>query len=143
MVRAYESLKRFGKSYEADGKSTVSKYLHKLIVRFKLIGIKPESLTHKERIVINLPVSLNKVSVIELVKYKVDFSVKLFKENVDISVCLYGNPRQVYRGKRKVSSSAYLLTCGVVYIGHYTCTAAHVSDMSIVVALFVILKVIR
>ena len=81
-------------------------------------------------------------SVEKLIYDKIHSVLEHLKELYNISACKYAESGQIYRCERKVSSSCYYFSCGIVNIAYYTGTASHICDFRIIVAGLVILKVV-
>ena len=140
MVLAGKSLETFRQSYEAHRKSTVLYHFFYSIVRTQFVGVQPYALSHQE---LYLLLRLYLEPVVQLITGDIYHVVQPLKEHIQISLCLYGKSRQIYRCETEVSSSCNDFSRRVVSVSYHSRPASHVGTFGIRIALHIILLVKR
>ena len=140
---ACEDFETFCQTYKSYRKCTVLEYLFDCVVIGKLVRIDPYSLSHKEWVVLDLLLSLYLISVHQLIYAELELLIEQLIEDIDIVMRLDTKPREIYRSKAEVASACNYLAFGIVSVAYDSSTAAHVSDLGVGVALFIIFQIIR
>ncbi len=112
------------------------------ILGTELVGVHPDPLTHEEREVSYLFLTLYSEPVHELVDTKIHHLVKHIKECADVVICLDSKSREVDRSEAEVASARNDLTILIEVISDNSCTAAHIRDLGIGTALLIVLEVV-
>ena len=96
---------RLGKADKSDGEGAVLEHLCDLIVRPQLVRIEPNALSHEEREVEHLFLSLDAEAVEQLLDDQIDALIEQLKEQVDIFIGQDAQPWQVDRGIGEVAAA--------------------------------------
>ena len=75
--------------------------------------------------------------------FRQSYEAQSLKEHIQISLCLYGKSRQIYRCETEVSSSCNDFSRRVVSVSYHSRPASHVGTFGIRIALHIILLVER
>ena len=91
-------------------------HLAHLVIRAKLAGINPNALPHQEGIVAHLLFRLDLQPLKQLIDDKIDFAVKILKEEINVAVRLDSKTGQVDRSKAQVPSATRGLARRIIYV---------------------------
>ena len=137
VVLADQGDETFGKTDEAKCQRTVADDGIDFIVPPQLVGIDPDTLSHKERHVLDFAMSLDLESVHELADDQVGGVIKLFEEEIEIAVGLDAESGEVDGSEGEVSPATGDLILRIPRVGHDAGAAPHIGDFGVIVAGFV------
>ena len=141
VVLANERLQRLRQADEAHGQGAVLQHLPDLVVPVQLVRVDPDALAHQEGGVLHFLSALELKALHELVDAQVDHPVQALEEEVDVPLGLDAQPGQIDGGKGEVAPPVADLAVGVHHVPDHAGAAAHVGDLRLRVALFIILQV--
>ena len=151
MVLANHSNERFGEADEADRKRTVLDDVAEFVVWFELLATNPVALAHEEWEVLNSLVALEFEALVKLIGAEAEFLVEFVVEAVPIwffalaeaDTVLDTNADEVQSGEGTVAAAEDLTISFLEAGTEDASAAAHGCELSVWIALLVVLEVVR
>ena len=140
VMLANKSYQTFSQTAEANGIGSMLQYFLNGVGILQLVTVHPDTLSHKERIVIDVLMLDGLQSEQKIVVANLNLFIQEAPELVHIAVSLQGQHRQINGGKGEVTPAAHLAR--TVYITNCTGTATHGGNYAVVVARLIVLKII-
>ena len=136
-----KSNKTLRKATKANRNTRMLKYLLDSIIRLQVIAAHPYTLSHQERIVIDMLTGDNLIAEFQIFLGHVDILVHDFVELLDIAFGFQRHHRQIERRESKVTTASAFF--GAIDIANHARTAAHGRNNAVRIARLVILEIIR